>query len=140
MTQIFTFPEQIQLRGSMGESRDDALFSDLTSGGDGRAAKAGQVVAIAVNDFLDEAELAQASKLARDAGRRDLAQEGDEVGTADATDVELGTLKRAQQGLLSGVEEVKALRLWPLTLLGLVSRCRLRSPAEKSSSAERYSR
>jgi hypothetical protein len=109
MTQIFTFPEQIQLRGSVGESRDDGLFSDSTSGGDGRAAQTGQVVAIAMNDFLDETELAQAPKLARDAGRRDLAQEGDEVGTADATDVELGTLKCTQQGLLSGIEEVEAL-------------------------------
>jgi hypothetical protein len=102
--------------------------------------KAGEVIAIAMNDLLDETELAQAPKLAGDAGRRDLAQEGDEVGTADATDVELGTLKRAQQGLLSGIEEVEALEGMAIDVLGLVSRCRLRSPAEKSSSAERYSR
>ena len=74
MSQIFTFSEQILSRGSVGESRDDGLFSDSTSGGDGRAAQTGQVVAIAMNDFLDETELAQAPKLARDAGRRDLAQ------------------------------------------------------------------
>jgi hypothetical protein len=119
MTQIFTFPEQIQLRGSVGESRDDGLFSDSTSGGDGRAAQTGQVVAIAMNDFLDETELAQAPKLARDAGRRDLAQEGDEVGTADATDVELGTLKRPQQGLLSGIEEIEALEGMAVDRLGV---------------------
>jgi hypothetical protein len=40
---------------------------------------------------------------------RQAAEEGDEVGTADATDVELGTLKCTQQGLLSGIEEVEAL-------------------------------
>ena len=58
---------------------------------------------------LDEAELVQRAKLARDAGRRDLAQERDEVGMADATHVELGTLKRKQQGFLRGLEEVEAL-------------------------------
>jgi len=41
MTQIFTFPEQIWSRGSVGESRDDGLFSGSTSGGDGRATQAG---------------------------------------------------------------------------------------------------
>ncbi len=71
------------------------MFSDSTSGGDGRAAEAGKVIAIAMNDLLDETELAQAPKLAGDAGRRDLAQEGGEVGTTDAADVEFGTLKRA---------------------------------------------
>ena len=119
MTQVVTFPEQILSRGSVGECRDDALFSDSTSGGDGRAAKAGKVIAIAMNDLLDETELAQAPKLARDAGRRDLAQEGDEVGTADATDVELGTLKRPQQGLLSGIEEIEALEGMAVDRLGV---------------------
>jgi len=57
MTQIFTFPEQIWSRGRVGESRDDGLFSDSTSGGNGRATQAGEVVAIAMNDLLDEAEL-----------------------------------------------------------------------------------
>jgi hypothetical protein len=94
MTQVFTFREQIMSRGSVGECRDDALLSDSTSGGDGRAAKAGKVVAIAMNDRLDETELAQAPKLAGDAGRGNLTQEGDKVGTADAADVEFGTLGR----------------------------------------------
>ncbi len=71
-----------------------------------------------MNDLLDESELAQAPEIARDAGRRDLAQEGSEVGTADATDVEFGTLKRAQQGLLSGVEEVEALEAMAIDALG----------------------
>ena len=47
-----------------------------------------------MNDLLDETELAQAPKLAGDAGRGNLAQEGDQVGTADAADVEFGTLGR----------------------------------------------
>ena len=118
MTQVFTFREQILSRGRVGECRNDAFFRDSTSGGDGRAAKAGKVIAIAMNDLLDETELAQAPKIARDAGRRDLAQEGSEVGTADTTDVEFGTLKRAQQGLLSGVEEVEALEAMAIDDLG----------------------
>jgi hypothetical protein len=72
-----------------------------------------------MNDLLDEAELAPAPKLARDAGRRDLAQERDEVGTADATDVELGTLKRPQQGLLSDIEAVEALEAMAVDRLGV---------------------
>ena len=51
MTQVVTFPEQILSRGSVGECRDNALFSDSTSGGDGRSAKAGKVIAIAMNLF-----------------------------------------------------------------------------------------
>jgi hypothetical protein len=82
MTQVVTFSEQILSWGSMGKSRDNALFSDSTSGGDGRSAKAGKVIAIAMNDLLDETELAQAPKLAGDAGRGNLAQEGDQVGRA----------------------------------------------------------
>lgn len=82
------------------------MFNDSTSGGDGGAASG--IIAVAMNDLLNETELAHAPEIARDAGRRNLAQEGSEVGTVDATDVEFGTLMRAQQGLLSGVEKVEA--------------------------------
>jgi len=71
--------------------------------------KRGKVIAIAMNDLLNDAELAQAPKIAREAGRRNLAREGSEVGTVDATDVDFGTLMRAQQGLLSSVEKFEAL-------------------------------
>jgi hypothetical protein len=45
MTQILTLLEQIQSRGNAGEYRDDGLFIDSTSSGDGRAAQTGQVSA-----------------------------------------------------------------------------------------------
>jgi len=63
MTQVFTFPEQILSRGSVGECRNDAFFRDSTSGGDGRAAEAGKVIAIAMNNLFDEGELAQTPKV-----------------------------------------------------------------------------
>ena len=59
MTQVFTLYEQIFSCGSAREGVDEGLFSNAASCGDGAAAELGEGIAVAVGDFLDQAELAQ---------------------------------------------------------------------------------
>ena len=76
--------------------------------GDGGAAQAGEVVAIGKRDLLDQAKPAQAPELARHRRGRRL-QPSHEIGSAPAVDVELAVLKRSQQCLVAGAEEVQTL-------------------------------
>ena len=90
MTSLFTNSEQIL---SYGESRDDDLLGQTAGGCDGIATEAGQVVAVSVGDFLDEAEVAQASQVTDDAGCGQGREKRFQTGAAHATDVELRTLR-----------------------------------------------
>ena len=62
-----------------------------------------------MSDFLDEAQDTETFQVAGDTGHGEVGQEGFEIGTAHATDVELRALQGAEQGVLSLVEEVEAL-------------------------------
>ena len=116
MTSLFTNSEQIL---SYGKSGDDELLGDSAGGGDGATAEAGEVIAIGAGDFLDEAEVAQASEITGDAGDGHLREKRFQIGTANTTDVELRTLQGAQQGMLGLVEKLKPLTRWPSTSLGV---------------------
>jgi len=71
-----------------------------------------------MGDFFDDAKLAQAPKVAGDARHGKMGQEARQIGTADAPDVELGTLQSAQQSLLRRVEEVEPLERMAVDGLG----------------------
>ena len=119
--------------------RNDVESGERARGGDGGAAQAREVVAVGVSDPLDQTQPAQATELARQRRRRHV-QASHEIGAAQAVDVELGALKRAQQSLLACVEEVQSLDRASAPRLGSLSRARSRSPLEVSSRAERNSR
>ena len=104
MTQLFTNSDQIL---SCGESRNDNLFRDTAGCGDGVTADTSQVIAVGIRSFFDELEIAQAFQIPSDAGDRQIGQEGFQIGTTDAADVELWALQRTQQRML-GLVEVNA--------------------------------
>ena len=83
------------------------MFSEAAASGDGGAASAGEIVAIGAGDRFDDAELAQASKMSGEGSGRALGERRQEVGAAEASDVEGGTLQGRQQGLFGAAEEVE---------------------------------
>lgn len=109
MTEIYTFCEQTLSCGSACESGNDDLSGDAASGGNGATAKTGQIMAVAMGDFLDQAELAQTPKVTGHARHGEIGQEARQIGTANALDVELRTLQGAQRRLLRRIEEVETL-------------------------------
>src|SRR5271165_5935380 len=92
-----------------GKSGDDVHFGNATGGGDGAAAKAGQVVAISAGDPLDQAKPADAIELSGESSRARIWNEGNQVCPAHAPDVELRSLQGAEQRLFAALEEVQAL-------------------------------
>jgi hypothetical protein len=91
------------------QSRHDPNFPDGASGGDSGTAETGEVVAIGSGDTLDQAQNSQPFELARERGRAEVWEQGMQVSTAHAADVELGPLQCPQQGLLAAFEEVQSL-------------------------------
>ena len=118
MNEIFTFSEQNWSCGCTGEGGDNGLFSDAASGGNGAAAESCQVIAIAMGDLLDQTELAQAPKIAGDTRHGEMGQEGLQIGTTNAPEVELWTLQGTEQSLLRRVEEVETLERMAVDGLG----------------------
>ena len=90
------------------ESWDDGLLGKAAAGGDSTAAEAGEIIAVGSADALDQAEGAQAGELARYCGGRELVEDREKVGAANAGDIERGPLKNAQQPLFDGIEEIDA--------------------------------
>ena len=76
-----------------GESRNDVVFNEAAAGGDGGAAGASQIVAIGAGDAFDDAQVAQAGEASGEGGGRALGEQWQEVGAAEASDVEGGTLQ-----------------------------------------------
>ena len=64
------------------------MFGEAAAGGDGGAASAGEIVAISAGDAFDDAEMAQTSELSGEGCRRALGDPLQEVGAAEAGDVE----------------------------------------------------
>ena len=83
------------------------MFSEAAASGDGGTTGAGEIVAIGAGDTFDDAELAQASKMSGEGSGRALGERRQEVGAAEASDVEGGTLQGRQQGLFGAAEEVE---------------------------------
>ena len=77
----------------MGECRDDGVFSEAAASGDGGATGAGEIIAIGAGDPFEDAELAQASKVSGEGSGRGLGERRQEVGAAETSDVEGGTLQ-----------------------------------------------
>jgi hypothetical protein len=123
-----------------GESWNDGVFGEAAAGSDSGAASAGEVVAIGAGNAFDDAKVAQAGELPGEGGRRALGDQRQEVGAAEAGDVEAETLQGGEQGLFGAAEKLRPLTVRPLTGRGWVRRPSARMPAEKSSRLERYSR
>ena len=68
-------------------------MADAAAGSDGGTAGASKIVAIGVGDAFDDAEVAQAGELPGEGSGSTLAKHWQEVGTAEAGDVEAGTLQ-----------------------------------------------
>ncbi len=75
------------------EGGNDGELSDAGGGGDGGSADAGEVIAIALCDALDEAEPAEAEEFAGDCGGGERCEYGSKVGATDAGDVESGWME-----------------------------------------------
>ena len=67
------------------------MFSEAATSRNG-AASAGQIVAISAGDAFDDAELAEAREVSGEGGGRAAGEEWQQVGAAEASDVEGGTL------------------------------------------------
>jgi hypothetical protein len=76
-----------------GESRNDGVLSEAPAYRDGSAAGAGEIVAIGAGDPFDDVELAQAGEVSGEGGGRALGESWQEVGAAEAGDIESGTLQ-----------------------------------------------
>ena len=84
------------------------MFGEAAAGGDGGAASAGEIVAISAGDAFDDAEMAQTSELSGEGCRRALGDPQQEVGAAEAGDVEAWTLQGREQGPFVAAEKVAA--------------------------------
>ncbi|MGB4857031.1 MAG: hypothetical protein WBP37_16230, partial [Candidatus Dechloromonas phosphoritropha] len=115
MTQLFTFSEQ---KLSCRESGPDDLLGDATSSGDGISTGASQVIAVGADDLFDQPEVTQTPEVSCDAGSGQVRQERFQIGPADAANVELGMLERAQQVMLDLVEEIEAFDAMPVDFFG----------------------
>jgi hypothetical protein len=83
------------------------VFSEAAACGDGSAAGAGEIVAIGAGDPFDDVELAEAGKVSGEGGGRALGEGWQEVGAAEAGNIESRALQGRQQGLFGVAEEVE---------------------------------
>src|SRR6266404_96035 len=91
------------------EGGNDDGLSDATKGSGGGTTDSGEVVAIGSGYALDEADVSHPAKLAREAMRGELVEQREQVGAADAGDVDPRVLQGVQQGVIDRIEEVDAL-------------------------------
>jgi hypothetical protein len=97
-----------------GEGRNDGLFGEAAVSSNGGTASAGEVVAVGASDAFDDAELAQTGELSREGGGRALDEQRPQVGSAQAGDVEAGTLQSREQALFDAAEKIDALEIAPV--------------------------
>src|ERR1700704_697750 len=93
---------------SRRHGRNDVEASEGAGRGDSCATKSGEVIAVGMRDFLDQAEQTQSSELARQRRWWQM-QPGHEIGASPAVDIELAMLHSAQQRLVDRGEEVEPL-------------------------------
>ena len=74
------------------------MFGEAATGSDGGTASAGEIVAIGADDTFDDAKMAQTGELSGEGGRRGLAEERQQVGAEETSDVEAGTLQGRRAG------------------------------------------
>ena len=91
----------------MGECRNDGLLSEAAACRDGSTASAGEIVAIGAGDAFDDVELAPAGEMSGEGGRRALGEYWQEVGAAEAGDIESGPVQGRKQGLFGVAEEIE---------------------------------
>jgi hypothetical protein len=94
------------------------VFGEAPAGSDGGAASAGEIVTIGAGDAFNDAELAQAGELSGQGGGRAFGKQRQEVGAAEAGDVEARTLQGGKQGLFSAAKKFNPLTLRPLMARG----------------------
>ena len=75
------------------------MFSEAAASRNGGAAGAGEIVAIGASEAFDDVELAQTGEASGESGGRALGEGWQEVGAAEAGDIESGTLQGRKQGL-----------------------------------------
>jgi len=85
------------------------VFGEAAASRNGGTAGAGEVVAIGAADTFDDAELAQAGEVSGESGGRALGEQRQEIGAAEAGDVEGRALQGRKQGLFGAAEEVETL-------------------------------
>src|SRR5215472_5834638 len=83
------------------------MFSEAATSRNGGAASAGEIIAIGAGDAFDDAELAEAREVSSEGGGRAAGEEWQQVGAAEAGDVEGRTLYGGKQGLFGAAEEVE---------------------------------
>ena len=90
-----------------GQCRNNRVFCKAPTGSDRGAACAGKIVAIGAGDAFDDTETAQPCELPGEGSGRAMAEQWQEVGAAEAGDVEAGTLQGRKQGLFGAAKEVE---------------------------------
>jgi hypothetical protein len=76
-----------------GKTGNNGVFGEAAAAAsNGGAAGASEIVTVGTGDAFDDTELAQARELPGEGGRRASAEQWQEVGAAQAGDVESGTL------------------------------------------------
>ena len=118
------------------QSWDDGLLGKAAARGNGAATETGQIIAVGTGDALDQAEGAQTAELARYRGGRELVEDRQKVGAANAGDIEGRPLKDSSRCSM-GLKKLMPLTVLPATTCGVVRRSNALAPAEKSSRAER---
>ena len=68
------------------------MFSEAATSRNGGAASAGEIISISASDACDDAELAKAREVSGEGGGRAAGEEWQQVGAAEAGDVEGRTL------------------------------------------------
>ena len=123
------------------ERRDDDGLSNTAEGCGSGTAGAGEVVAIGSGDALDHADVAAAGAVVATVGSaRTWSRSGQQVGPADAGDVDPRILQGVQQGAVARVEEVDPLDGLAIDLARLGQRGRAHGPRRRSRRARRGAR
>jgi hypothetical protein len=83
------------------------VLGEAPAGSDGGAAGAGEIVTVGAGDAFNDPEVAQAGELSGQGGGRALGKQWQEVGAAEAGDVEARALQGGKQGLFNAAEKVQ---------------------------------
>jgi hypothetical protein len=87
-------------------SRNENGLGYLAKRCGGASSNSGEVVAVGSGHPLDHADVAEAAKLARELGRRELIKQRQQIGAADPGDIDPRILQSVQQRVVGRIEEV----------------------------------